>query len=137
VSALTQESGTGDLYAATQEGVQIGADRGLIWDLLPGSPAEAMAIAAIPGPADMPPSLVVGTASGLFASSDGGGVWQAIDLPQPGGITALARDPERRDRLYAATSTGYLYESGTRGQTWQPINEHPVGSANSLFVIRL
>ena len=54
-----------------------------------------------------------------------------------GGVTALARDPERRDRLYAATATGYLYESGNRGQTWQPINERPTGPVNSLYVIRL
>jgi photosystem II stability/assembly factor-like uncharacterized protein len=80
---------------------------------------------------------VVGTVSGLFVSADGGVVWQAAGLPQPGGITAMARDPERRDRLYAATSTGYLYESGNRGHTWQPINEQPTSLISSLFVIRL
>jgi hypothetical protein len=137
VRALAQESGTGDLYAATGVGVQIGADRGLIWDLLPGSPVEARAIAAIPGPRDMTPSLVVGAASGLFSGAGDGSLWQAINLPQPGGVTHIARDPERRDRLYATTAEGYLYESGNRGQTWEPINEHPTGTVNALFVIRL
>ncbi|MFL5735112.1 MAG: WD40/YVTN/BNR-like repeat-containing protein [Chloroflexia bacterium] len=135
--ALAQETGSGDLYAATSDGVQIGPDGGRMWDLLPGSPPEGTAIAAISGPRDTPPTLVVGTASALFLSPGGGDTWQAVDLPQPGGIAAIARDPERRDRLYAATAGGYLFESGNRGQTWEPVNEHPAGAITSLFVLRL
>ena len=52
-------------------------------------------------------------------------------------MTALARDPERRDRLYAATETGYLFESGNRGRTWEAINAEPVGPVASIYVIRI
>lgn len=137
VSAMAQEAGTGDLYAATVEGVQMSADKGAIFDPLPGSPTDGETIVVIPGPSNSPVTLVVGTPSGLFISPDGGGNWQAAELPHPGGVTALARDPERRDRLYAATSTGYLMESGNRGQEWQPINTEPVAPVDSLFVIRI
>jgi hypothetical protein len=64
-------------------------------------------------------------------------MWQAVDLPQSGSIAAIARDPERRDRLYAATASGYLYESGNRGQTWGPVNEDHLGGINAIFILRL
>ncbi|HVG01047.1 MAG TPA: hypothetical protein VND68_14500, partial [Chloroflexia bacterium] len=63
--------------------------------------------------------------------------WQTVELPHEGAITALARDPERRDRVYAATSTGYLLESGNRGQSWQPVNSSPTGLVSALFVVRI
>ena len=58
-------------------------------------------------------------------------------LPGAGAITSIARDPERRDRLYAATGTGLLFESGNRGVHWQPVNAAPVAPVRSLYVVRI
>ena len=57
-------------------------------------------------------------------------------LPQPGGVTVLVRDPERRDRLYAATATGHIFESGNRGLGWQSVSAGPAGQINYLYIIR-
>jgi photosystem II stability/assembly factor-like uncharacterized protein len=91
---------------------------------------------AVPGSAARPPALLVGTHSGLSVSPDTN-AWQTADLPHEGAVTALVRDPERRDRVYVATSTGYLLESGNRGQSWQPVNAAPVESIRALFVVRI
>lgn len=137
VQAFAQDIAMGDLYAATHEGVYMSADKGDTWSPLPGAPTGGSAISAILGARDEPPALVVGTPSVLFVSPDGGGTWQQADLPQQGGVTAIARDPERRDRLYAATSTGYIFESGNRGQSWQGVNAEPVGEISYLYIIRI
>jgi photosystem II stability/assembly factor-like uncharacterized protein len=100
-------------------------------------PQDHQALVAIPGATGVPPALVVGTKDGLQGSPDGGVTWHSPELPHGGGVTALARDPERRDRLYAATSTGYLYESGNRGQSWQSINAQPVAPVRCICVIRI
>jgi hypothetical protein len=137
MTALSQDMALGDLYAATREGAAMSADKGDTWMPLPGAPAGGQAIVAIPGPGDAPPALVLGTDDGLHVSQDGGGTWAAVALPQAGGVTTLARDPERRDRLYAGTSTGYVFESGNRGQAWQVINAAPAPPVRFLYVIRI
>jgi photosystem II stability/assembly factor-like uncharacterized protein len=134
VAALAQDGEKGGLYACAPLGVYVGA--GASWTLLPGSPRDGTSIVAIPGPAARPPTLLVGTSTGLSISSDTN-AWQEADLPHEGAITALARDPERRDRVYAATGTGYLLESGNRGQSWQAINSSPTGPIGALFVVRI
>jgi photosystem II stability/assembly factor-like uncharacterized protein len=99
--------------------------------------ASQIAMLAIPGAEGKPPALVVGTVSGLAVSPDGGASWQVVELPQQGGVVALARDPERRDRIYAATDTGYVFESGNRGQAWQQVNTAPVPPVSYLYVVRI
>ena len=134
VAALTHDADKGGLYACGPLGVYAGA--GSSWTLLPGLPRDGTSIVAIPGPAARPPTLLVGSPTGLSVSPDTN-AWQAAELPHEGAITALARDPERRDRVYAATSTGYLLESGNRGQSWQAVNSNPTGLVSSLFVVRI
>jgi hypothetical protein len=134
VTALAYDSDKGGLYACTPLGVY--ASAGSSWVLLPGSPRDGTSIVAIPGAAARPPALLVGTPTGLSVSSDTH-TWEAANLPQEGAITALARDPERRDRVYAATGAGYLLESGNRGQSWQPVNAVPIASIGSLFLVRI
>lgn len=136
VDAVTLDRATGNLYAMTEGGVQVSDSQGDSWTLMLASPADGNAILAIPAPAGKQPSLVVGTPQGLFLSPEGS-TWRPIDLPRPGVVTAFAADPQRRDRLYAATATGYLMESGNRGQSWQPINADPLAAVSYLYVIRI
>ncbi|HEX8598365.1 MAG TPA: hypothetical protein VF952_07585 [Chloroflexia bacterium] len=134
VTALAYDTDKGGLYACTPLGVY--ASAGSVWSLLPGSPRDGTSIVAIPGPATKPPTLLVGTPGGLYVSPDTH-AWQSVGLPHEGPVTALARDPERRDRVYAATDVGYLLESGNRGQSWQPVNSTPIGLVSYLFVVRI
>lgn len=136
--AIGQAAGVG-LFALTTEGVVTITEQGERVDvaLKEGSPTDGQAFVIIPGAANMPPALVVGTANGIVVSPDGGATWNAADLPHTGGVTAFARDPERRDRLYASVGSGYLVESGNRGATWQAINSHHVGPVGSLYVVRI
>ena len=137
ITAFSQEAPTDDLYACTTEGVYLSADKGDTWAALPGSPAHGKAITVIPGPQNGLPALVVGTPEGLFVSPDDGGTWQQAEVPQDGVVVAIARDPERRDRVYAATDTGFVFESGNRGQSWQPVNSQPVAEIKALYVLRI
>ena len=131
----------GATYVATPEGVT---------ELFGGEPAGgplsssgplsgSQALVAIPaaGGGDGSPALVVARESGFFISPDGGASWQSGVLPEPGTVTALARDPERRDRLYCATKSGFLFESGSRGQTWTQVNMTPVSEVLFLYVMRI
>ncbi len=129
----------GRTYLLTPEGVRVSEDSGETWTTIPGSPAGVTggAMVVVPGAAGKPPALIIGAKSGLTVSPDGGGTWRAVDLPVPGGISALARDPERRDRLYAATTSGHLLESGDRAQTWQVINPSPLPPATYIYAIRI
>lgn len=136
--ALSQDSGTGNLYTITTEGVGVSSDGGETWELAAAqSPQDGACLLAIPGAASKPPALVVGAPGGVVVSPDGGATWGVAQLREPGGVTALARDPERRDRLYAATDGGFLFESANRGQAWQPINAAPLPPVSALYVIRI
>ncbi len=137
LSSIVEDGGTGNLYATLRGGVQKSSDRGALWEELPASPAGGVTVLAVAGTSGKPPALVVGTPAGLYISPDGGLEWQEAALPQPCAVTALAHDPERRDRLYAATASGFLLESGNRGQSWQPINAKPLPAAHCLFVMRI
>jgi photosystem II stability/assembly factor-like uncharacterized protein len=138
ISAVAEDATTGKLYIALNDGVRVSANSGESWEMLEGSPADAIALTAIPGAAGKPAAVVAGTRSGLWVSQDGGASWQGVDLGEGEmGVNALARDPERRDRLYAATSNGYLFESGNRGQAWERINPSLIPAASCLFVVRI
>lgn len=81
-------------------------------------------------------TLLAGSeASGLFRSRDGGGTWQEVatlrrhpthDVWRPGFggkcLHTIAVDPSDADRLYVACSTGGLYRSDDRGESWRPVN---------------
>jgi hypothetical protein len=125
------------LFVCTTAGVAASEARGTPWRLLQGSPSGGKAIAAVPGSDPAKTALVVGTEDGLWASPDAGATWHRPDMPAPGAITAIVRDPERRDRMYTATETGLLFESGNRGVEWTVINAAPVAPVRSLFVLRI
>ena len=125
------------LFVCTGAGVAASEARGTPWMLLQGSPPGGKTIAAVPGSDPTKTALVVGTPDGLWTSPDSGATWRKPDMPAPGGISAVARDPERRDRLYAATGTGLLFESGNRGAEWSDVNAAPVAPVRSLYVVRI
>jgi hypothetical protein len=136
---LTVASDSGNLYMLTPAGVL-----GVMFEgdavsakMLAGSPANGEDLAVIPGSNPAQPALVVGTAEGIYASADGGTTWVMVELPESGGVVALERDPERRDRLYAGTDTGHIFESGNRGQSWQAVNPGPTHPIQYLHVIRI
>jgi photosystem II stability/assembly factor-like uncharacterized protein len=136
--AIGQAQGVG-LYGLTAEGVVAIFERDGSVDvtLLEGSPQGGEALAVITGAALMQPALVVGTQDGVVVSPDGGATWNTPEMPRAGGVTALARDPERRDRLYAALGTGHLVESGNRGGSWEAVNAAPVGPVGFIYVVRI
>ncbi len=137
ITAVACDLPAGNLYAGFTDGVRLSSNGGMSWTTLAGSPSSSEVIAVIPGVAGKSPTLVVGTDLGVRVSQDGGVLWQEADLGEAGGVSAIARDPERRDRLYVATSTGYLFESGNRGQSWERINPSPLPPATYLYVLRI
>ncbi|MEO5952940.1 MAG: hypothetical protein ABIQ44_10795 [Chloroflexia bacterium] len=126
-------------YALTSAGVMVTTehDGSTDVDLQAGSPQNGQALVVIPGAASMPPALVVGTDQGIAVSPDGGATWHTPELPHTGSVTAFARDPERRDRLYAAIGNGFLVESGNRGMAWQAVNPQPPGPISYIYVVRI
>jgi photosystem II stability/assembly factor-like uncharacterized protein len=137
VHAFASLPGGRSLFVSTGSGVAASEARGTPWQLLHGSPAGGRAIAAIPGNDPSRTALVVGTQDGISVSPDAGVSWQKPAMPGAGAITAIARDPERRDRRYAATDTGLLFESGNRGVEWQAVNVSPVAPVRALYVVRI
>ena len=141
------------LNAVTREGgLWVSADGGVTWHIgtqeekRQGSVTESyaaqlppgtIAYLFIPGSDKTPAAVIAGTPEGIQVGDDAGGTWTRPALPHEGSVTALARDPERRDRIYAATSTGYLFESGNRGRTWQAINHEAVAPVGALYVMRI
>jgi hypothetical protein len=137
VRAIATAQDTGVLYALTPGGIAVRDAADGSWKSLQGSPQDGQALTLIPGANPATLEIVVGTPAGIAVGPDAGATWHTPELPQPGSVTALARDPERRDRLYAVTETGYLFESANRGQSWQPINAAPLAPVLSLYVVRI
>lgn len=144
INALVQAGDPPAVYVSAEDGRRaVSQDGGVTWSALEAGaamaelPSKAQMTLVLPGPAGKPPALIRGTQSGLDVSADGGETWVSVDLPVPGGVAALARDPERRDRLYAATEGGYLLESGDRARTWHVINASQLPRAGYLFAIRI
>jgi photosystem II stability/assembly factor-like uncharacterized protein len=75
----------------------------------------------------------------LQRSEDEGSTWSIVvpDPAAPSPVTALAPDPERRERIYAGTQAGQIYTSADRGKTWARVEVPPLPPINHIFVLRI
>ena len=135
ITSVGYDEGAGSLYTGSGDGMMKSEDAGETWTRLGSSPAIVNVLQVVPGAMGKPPALVAGTSHGITVSPDGGQNWHIGDIEQS--ITSFARDPERRDRLYAGTHEGYIFESGNRGQAWTPVNTAPLPPVISLFLVRI
>jgi photosystem II stability/assembly factor-like uncharacterized protein len=108
-------------------------------DPVRGQPAVLSYIwCIIPGPADRPGRIYIGTEpGGLFQSDDNGESFQLVrglwDHPSRDnwfgggrdkpGLCALVIDPRDSDHLYADISVGGVFESRDGGASWEPRNK--------------
>ena len=64
------------------------------------------------------PEMFAALADGLWKSRDGGKTWQRL-ANSPGGITALAVHPEKREILFAGTDDGRIFRRTDGGTSWE------------------
>lgn len=82
-----------------------------------GLPTKQAVMAFTSFPADAWP-MFAATADAIWKSSDGAKTWQR--MPQaPGGITAIALHPEKREIVFAGTGDGRIFRSTDGGTSWQ------------------
>jgi photosystem II stability/assembly factor-like uncharacterized protein len=109
----------GTVYAATDAGLLVSRNGGGSWAPVPGLPAGTytavgFAIGA-PGTLWAATDKAVGR---LWKSTDGGATWTFVTAEAP--LTAIAGDPLRPQRVYAATAPeGVLHGTFTAGTTPQ------------------
>ena len=82
-----------------------------------GLPTKQKAAAFAADPTTSP-VMFVALPDGLWKSGDSGKTWQGL-AQAPGGITALAIDPEKREVVFAGTRDGRLFRSSDGGTSWQ------------------
>ncbi len=123
-------SGASTLYLAGHDVFQKSADGGRTWTSpgfgdLPGTDIHGFAVAPSSG------WLYANLAGkGLYRSTDGGRVWQAIS-PATGGAMAIAAGPGTPPTMFAATMEG-IVRSTDGGANWQAVS-----SASSLVGMAL
>src|SRR5206468_4239634 len=98
----TDKAPADSVYAGTDGGVFVSADRGKTWQRRSSGLPRAVVYALAPDPGD-PARVFVGTAAGLFESRDGAKSWKRM----PGSdadvqVTSLALDSSS-GKLYAGT----------------------------------
>jgi photosystem II stability/assembly factor-like uncharacterized protein len=91
---------------------------GMTWSSIPTGITDPIVLAFVVGPAD-PERRVVGTAWGLWRSTDGGTSWTSSSELASTRVEALAVDPSDPDHIYAGTSEG-AYGSTDGGVSWAP-----------------
>jgi photosystem II stability/assembly factor-like uncharacterized protein len=88
------------------------ADGGATWQVgnLPvaASSQDAAVLNLLPDPLT-PHGFLAGTASGAFASADGGATWTPLGAGLPRIVTRLSLDPSSPGTVYAATQGGGIY----------------------------
>ena len=91
------------------------------WTRVDAVPAEAVITVRSFGD-----TLVAGTASLAYVSTDAGSTWRP-SAPLPAGVHLVQALLVRNGVLYAGTGGGGVFVSGDLGQSWQPFNPGLVG----------
>jgi hypothetical protein len=91
------------------------------WTRVEAVPSEA--VISVRSFAD---TLVAGTASRAYVSTDAGATWQP-SAPVPPGVSLVQALLMRNGVLFVGTRGGGVLRSGDLGQSWQPFNEGLVG----------
>jgi photosystem II stability/assembly factor-like uncharacterized protein len=143
-TSLAVDSGVSTTaYAGANTGAWRTTDAGRHWARLESGPASVDLLAADPrhpstvyASTPSPSVLTLNTPRRLMVTRDGGATWAATGLAPPGqvAITAMAFDPRRPDRLYAATRAPSddlpvaprvgdgVFGSVDGGMSWTPLN---------------
>ena len=109
------------LYVASTAGLYVSTDGAKSWTNVAGLPQDSYTSIAFD--LKKTQSIYVGSEQhGIFASSDGGATWAAINngLPTPLTVHGLAFDSDAH-QLWAATDMG-VYRSSDGGTSWQALN---------------
>lgn len=132
--------------------IRVSANGGRTWDpapagadpfaVLPTDPAPPTIAAPLVIPAmkqGIAPVHLIVAEGDLQRSEDDGATWSVVTLDPaaPSPVTALAPDPERRERVYAGTQAGQIYTSADRGKTWTRLEVPPLPPIHHLFVLRI
>ena len=91
-------------------------------------PAQSPVGATVSDP-QHPERVYAASGAGLFRSDDGSQTWnaasQGMDAPN---ALAIALDPGQPQHLYAATTSGTLYETVDGANTWRASAGLPTGA---------
>lgn len=121
INALVFDNSGKKLYAASSAGAYFSADGAKSWTQVAGLPQDSYTSIAFD--LNKAQTIYVGSEQhGIFASSDGGATWTAINngLPANLPIHGLVFDSNAH-QLWAATETG-IYRSSDGGASWQALN---------------
>jgi len=90
-------------------------------------PAQSPVGATVSDP-QHPERVYAASGAGLFRSDDGGQTWNAASQGMDGpNALAIALDPRQPQHLYAATTSGRLYETDDGASTWRTTAGSPTG----------
>jgi photosystem II stability/assembly factor-like uncharacterized protein len=132
VQTLTVDPGDARVLYATlgAQGAFKSADGGATWNPIHAGTAE--------GNVAVDPSrhgTLYLASGGVQKSTDGGAHWTDLGL-KAYGIVAVAVDPARPSRLYAASSVNGVFRSADGGASWQPARQPlPAGSASHVTAL--
>lgn len=121
ISALAFDDSGKKLYAASAAGLYLSADGAKSWTKVAGLPQDAYTSIAFD--LKKAQSIYVGSQQhGIFASTDGGMTWTAINTGLPTSLTVhgVVFDSDAH-QLWAATDMG-IYRSPDSGASWQALN---------------
>jgi photosystem II stability/assembly factor-like uncharacterized protein len=123
-------NGSSNLYAGTAEdGILVSQDGGYKWvrwnfGLLDW---HIFSIAVLPpassGASGGQATLLAGTETGLFRSTNNGRAWREVEFPDDvGAVLSLGESyASEQAVMYAGTETGALFRSQDGGHTWEPV----------------
>ncbi|HEY6541185.1 MAG TPA: hypothetical protein VIZ18_09615, partial [Ktedonobacteraceae bacterium] len=134
VNALAFDNSGKKLYMASNAGIYLSTDDAKSWTNVAGLPQDAYTSIAFD--LNKAQSMYVGSEQhGVFASSDGGATWTAINngLPANPTIHGLVFDSDAH-QLWAATDTG-VYRSSDGGTSWQALNSGLPGGVTVYAVL--